>query len=460
MEDIKNTKNNKSFLHWFIIFLTAFLLWFIISQNLDILFNNDSLKSNQISEENTDYSDEEDKNLKEIIKETLLSKDLDLNYFWEVYNLIKNNYYSSDEIDKKELQYGVIKWLVESLWDKHSEFFPPVESKEFNNTLSWDFEWIGAVIDKHDLWVMVDRVIKWSPALENGILKWDIIIEANEVKLSWLEVDEAVKNIKWPAWTKVVLKIIRTWEKDILTKEITRQKITIPSVETKDINEKEIWYISLNMFWENTSKEFFEILQTFNNNKYKWIIIDLRDNWWGYLQSAVEILSNFIEKNKVLVTTKYKESSLNESYLSENNWVIFDKKIVVLINWNSASASEITAWALKDYNKAILIWEKTYWKWSVQQPFDLKDWSMLKLTIAKWYTPKDINIDHEWIKPDIEVNFKKEDFENKYDRQLEKAKEILKNYIKIENISVVINEENIRNWTWTTMTWSVENEKK
>ena len=133
--------------------------------------------------------------------------------------------------------------------------------------------------------------------------------------------------------------------------------------------------------------------------------------------------------------TKYKNSQANEVYPSENTWKIFDKKIVILINWNTASASEITAWALRDYNKAILVWEKSYWKWSVQQPFSLPDGSMLKLTIAKWYTPNDVSIDHNWIKPDVEVSFKKEDYTPEtwkekdfvpYDRQLETAKQVLK----------------------------------
>jgi len=232
------------------------------------------------------------------------------------------------------------------------------------------------------------------------------------------------------------LEILRVWEKNILEKEVIRDKIKIPSVDTKDLENKNIWYISINMFWEETSKEFKKALEK-NINK-KWIIIDLRDNWWGYLQSAVEILSDFIEKDKLLVTTKYKNSFFNVPYYSINDWKLYNWKIVVLINENSASASEITSGALKDYKKAILVWVKSYGKWSVQKPFSLKDWSMLKLTVAKWFTPNDINIDHEWIMPDVEVEFKKEDYtpdkwkekEFKfYDRQLEVGKKVLKSFI-------------------------------
>jgi carboxyl-terminal processing protease len=175
----------------------------------------------------------------------------------------------------------------------------------------------------------------------------------------------------------------------------------------------------------------------------------LRDNWWGYLQSAVSILSDLVENDKILVTTKYKDIFSNISYPSINNWDEYKWKIVILINENSASASEITAWALKDYKKAILVWKKSYGKWSVQKPFDLSDWSMLKLTVAKWFTPNDNNIDWEWIMPDIEVDFKKEDYTPEewkeeqfvpYDRQLEVAKEVLKEFIKDDAYRLTIDK--------------------
>lgn len=434
---MEQNKNINSFLLVFITFLTSFLLWFYTSSKVDF-FDNKEIKPKNIVEN--------------IIKDKFLDKNLDLSLFWQVYNIVLKNYYSSDELITKDLEYWIITWFIKSLNDKFSEFMTPEITKEFNETLSWNFEWIWAIVDKHELWVLIDRVLKGSPALNNGILKWDIIVEANGNSLKWLTTTEAVNFIKWPAWTKVVLKIIRAWENDFIIKEIIRDKIKIPSVDTLDMWDQDIWYISLNMFWENTSSEFLEILNTFNNDKIKWIIIDLRDNWWWYLQSAVEILSNFIENWKVVVTTKYKDSLLNNSYFSQNSWSVFDKKIVVLINENSASASEIVAWALRDYNKAILVWEKSYWKWSVQQPFNLPDGSMLKLTIAKWYTPKDYSIDHNGISPDIKVSFTKEDYENKFDRQLEESKKILKKFIKLENIALVIDEYKKENpelvWSW------------
>lgn len=420
------TINNKfkSFLLFFIIVLTSFWLWLISAVFLPFYKN--------LSQENTPFID--------TIKEQLWKKDLNLDLFWQAYNLIGENFYSSWSVSKTELEYGMIQGLVWALGDKFSEFMIPEDTKVFENALSWDFEWIGAVIIQNALWVEVDRILKWSPALDMWILKWDIIIEADGLSLEWMTPTEAVNHIKWPAGTQVSLKILRSGESDFITKEVTRRNIKIPSVDTLDIEDDEIGYISLNIFWENTSQEFKEMLQTFEDDKIKWIIIDLRDNWGWYLQSAVEILSNFIERWKVLVTTKYKNTLLNTEYHSQNRQKVFNKKIVVLINGNSASASEITAWALKDYNKAILVGEKSYWKWSVQQPFDFKDGSMLKLTIARWYTPKDYSIDHNGIEPDIEVHFERQDYEDRYDRQLEVAKQILKKYIKLDSISLVIHE--------------------
>ncbi|MBW7954729.1 S41 family peptidase [Candidatus Gracilibacteria bacterium] len=429
-------KKYKYYLLFFIIFLTSFSLGFFVSENIKL---DDNITKNQ------------DLNSKvgEFIKDKMLKKDLNLNLFWQVYNIIISNYYSSDELKEKTLEYGLIDGLVKSLGDKYSEFMTPEITKEFENTLSGDFEGIGAVIEKNELGVMVDRVLKGSPALESGILKGDIIIKANNKELKDLSANEAVSFIKGQAGTKVELTILRAGEKDLIIKNVTRNKIKIPSVDTTDLKDPEIGYISLNMFGENTANEFKELLDTFNNEKTKGIIIDLRDNGGGYLQTAVEILSNFIKNKEVLVTTKYKDELLNTPYYSENSGAIFNKKIVVLINGNSASASEITAGALKDYNKAILVGEKSYGKGSVQQPFDLPDGSMIKLTIAKWYTPKDYSIDHNGIDPDIKVSFKKEDYENMYDRQLEEAKKILKKYIKLDSIPLTVGEYNKENKTST-----------
>lgn len=446
---MNNITNKKLFIY----LLTFFLLWVVCSLFIDksIVNKYKNIEDNKVSD-------------------LFLDKSLDLKLFWRTYNIIKTEYYGLDWIENQDLIDWITAWLVDSLWDKHSEFMTPEVTKTFEDNLTWDFEWIWAVINKNILWVEIDRILKWSPSEKYGLLKGDIIIKAWDIDLKWMDLYDAVNEIKWPAWSSVLLKILRHWESDFITKNIIRQKIKIPSIDSEILDDN-IWYISVNLFWELTSRDFYESLNNLKKENIKWLIIDLRNNWWWYLDSAVNILSNFIGNWKKLVVTKYRDSVMDREYVSINNWDIYNWKIIVLINWNSASASEITAWALQDYNKAILVWEKSYWKWSVQQPFDLWDWNLLKLTIAKWFTPNDKNIDWEWIDPDIEILFKKEDYSYDecikvwrcdedlkeedfeiYDRQLEEAKKILLEFIENNILQLTIDnykKENDLFWTWS-----------
>ncbi len=424
-------------------FLTSYVLWFVSS----------------------DYIDKTDVNNLSKTQERSLETSLDFSDVEEVYSIVKKEFYDIEGIEKQVLIDGMSKWLVDALWDKHSEFFNTQENEDFASVLSWDFEWIGAVVEMKDFWVKVERTLKWSPSEKYWVLKDDIIIEADNESLSELSLTEAVAKIKGPAGTPVILTILRQWEDESLKITVIRDEIKIPSIEEKYFEEEKIWYIALNLYWEDTAKEFKKALSNLEQKETNGLIIDIRSNSWWYLRSAVEILSEFIDDGALLVTTKYKDTRKNDIYRSSHSWNSYDKKIVVLINGSSASASEITSAALREYDKAILVWEKTYGKWSVQQPFELDDWSMLKLTIAKWYTPLDKSIDKEWIEPDILVEFKKEDYNFEaciesgrceawmeqedfevYDRQLEEAKTILQSFIKKWNIQFVIDSENERLW--------------
>ena len=369
---------------------------------------------------------------------------LDLTEFWEVYDIIEKDYFSYDEqVSKQDLVDGAITWLVEALWDQHSEFMNPEITEKFNQALEWDFEWIGAVVEKTPIWVKVERVIKWSPAIKYDVRNGDIIIRANDLPLQDLDIYDAVDIIKWAAGTTVDLQIMRAWETELLNITVVRDKIHIPSIEEKYFEEENIAYIAINMFGEQTASEFSLALDNVSSSWVDGLIIDVRDNWGWYLQSAVQILSEFIPEKEKLVQTRYKDSFFNQSYFSVNDGEIFDKEIVVLINGNSASASEITAWTLREYDKAILIGEKTYGKWSVQQPFAMEDGSLLKLTVAKWFTPEWKNIEEDGINPDVLVEYLDEDYENAYDRQLEEAKILLNKFIEKPTIWTAIEQYNI-----------------
>jgi carboxyl-terminal processing protease len=182
----------------------------------------------------------------------------------------------------------------------------------------------------------------------------------------------------------VDLEIIRAGEKDILSKRLTRRKIDIPSIVSKSFDEYE--YVGLTIFGEKTAIDFRQALSSALAKNPKGLILDLRDNGGGFLEIAVDVLSNFIEKDRLVVETRARDPRDNESFFSHGIQQ-FMLPLVVLVNGNSASASEIVAGALKDYKLAILVGEKTYGKGSVQKPYTLGDQSELKITIAKWFTP-------------------------------------------------------------------------
>lgn len=408
----------------FITFLTSFLFWilfsFFLSQNSVIPM----WKTLQ--------------NYSELIG-IESSKDLDLQRFWEVYSTIEKYSYDINHINKEDLVDWAIKWLVEWLGDKHSEYMTTDEKKRFEDSLSWEFEGIWAIVEEHPLWVEIERVIKWSPALKYGIKSKDILISANGENLQDLDLYDAIELIKWPAGTRVDLEVLREWETEILTISVIRDRINIPSINS-EILDNNIGYIALNMFGEETLDEFEKALESMKNTQG--LIIDVRDNWGWYLHTATEILSELLPHDTLLVVTKYPWFQPNEVYKSINYGPVYEKPIVVLINENSASASEILAWALHDHKRWILVWKNTYGKGSVQQPFEMSKDGLLKITIAKWFTPKDKNIDKQGIAPDIEVNFEEEDYDNLYDRQLEIAKEVLRDFISTKNFDSTIEKFN------------------
>ena len=409
-----NSKQNKNFLTFFLIYLTIFLLWFLTSEAFDFYNAEQKLI---IIDKNVNNSKEDS---------------LNLDKYFSVYDKIKDNYYDFWDVKKEDLVEKSIVWLVSWLNDPYTEYFNPNENKNFMSSLSWDFEWIWAVLEKVDLWVKITSVVENSPAETAWIKPWDIVTDVNWTNIAKMSTTEVIALIKWPAWKEVNLVLKRgdeTIEKQLFTKAIV-----IPSIAWKEIDD-DIWYIWVATFWDKTWTEFKKELEKLKNKK--WIIIDLRDNGWGYLEIAVNMLENFIKRWDVIAYTKYKDWK-KDTYYSRSLWDLYNWKIVVLMNWFSASASEIFAWVMKDYQKAILVWENTYWKGSVQQPIELKDWSMIKITIAKWFTPKDKNIDKEWIEPDVEVKLTKEDVEKKYDRQLEEAKKVLKSYLNSTSMQLSI----------------------
>lgn len=347
----------------------------------------------------------------------------------KVYKTLENHYYEFEKKPQNEIETALAKSMVSSLGDKHSEFFNEREAHEFSEELSGDFEGIGAVIGTHELGVKIERIIPDSPAERAGLEEGNIIKSGNGIEFVGKTTAEAVKDIRWPQWTEVILVVIQNGEEKTIP--VIRGAVNIPSVDGKMIEGIPLWHIQINTFGEKTPLEFINKITELKEQGAKGLILDFRFNGGGYLDSAVTMLSAFLPQNTPVVKVK-ENNPIHNKTLYTNVFSRPDAHIplIILVNEFSASASEIVAGALQDYDRALIIGEKTYGKGSVQEMFPLWDGSMMKITVARWYTPEERNIDEEWINPDLRVTLKDEDYEQKFDRQLETAKKVLQAQIE------------------------------
>jgi len=351
------------------------------------------------------------------------ARNIDFDYYWEVWDILKNTYVDKDEINDKELFYGSLKGLVSSLDDPYSEFMNPVENEEFNNDMSGTFDGIGAELGIRDNILTVISPIDGTPAQKAGIMAGDKILEINGESTQNMNINEAVSKIKGEKGTEVVLSIFRDGFEDIKKIPIVRDTIIIKSVKYEKLNN-DLFLISIDSFNNDTKKILIEAIAKINEIKPKGVIIDLRNNPGGYLDTAVEVLGEWIN-GKTAVIEKFGDGKTTE-YKAMGNNGLENYKTVILINGGSASASEIVAGALHDYNKATIIGEQSYGKGSVQMVEDLSDGSAVRITVAEWITPYGQSINKTGIKPDIEVELTYDDYLNNRDPQLDKAKEYFK----------------------------------
>lgn len=351
------------------------------------------------------------------------ARNIDFDYYWEVWDILKDTYVDKDKITDKELFYGSLKGLVSSLNDPYSEFMNPVENEEFNNDMSGTFDGIGAELGIRDNILTIISPIDGSPAQKAGIMAGDKILEIDGESTQNMNINEAVSKIKGEKGTEVVLSIFRDGFEDIKKIPIIRDTIIIKSVSYKELDD-DIFLISIDSFNNDTKELLLEAINKINEIKPKGVIIDLRNNPGGYLDTAVNVLGEWIN-GKVAVIERFGDGKTME-YKANGNNGLENYKTVILINNGSASASEIVAGALHDYDKAIIIGEQSYGKGSVQMVEDLSDGSAIRITVAEWITPYGQSINKTGIKPDIEVELTYEDYFNNRDPQLDKAKEYFK----------------------------------
>ena len=356
--------------------------------------------------------------------------------------LLQSEYYDQDTLSGS--YDNMVEWAlagyVDGLNDPYTIYLKEEENTELNNELSneaW-FAWIWAVIEKNsDNYVQIASVIKKSPAAKAWLLPLDRIYMVEDITLEWLSVSEAVDLIRWEKWTEVNLLIRRAgknWSSDMQFRiPVVRDDVTIPSVTSEVLteNDKTILYLEISIISEHTTslllEEVRDALET--TSWIDWMILDLRWNSWWYLEEAIKLLWHFFPKWTIVSKSKYQWFA-DIDHESTWRWELKDYPLVVIADQLTASAWEIIALALQE-SWAPVIWMQTFGKGSIQSVQDFKDWSSLKYTIWKWYSPNDINIDQVWITPDIEVKWDSEKYQNDWiDNQLEVAKDELLKLIK------------------------------
>lgn len=357
--------------------------------------------------------------------ESQLDEKVDFEIFWEAWKELDAKYVDKEKLDPQKRLYGAISGMVGALGDPYSSFMNPEESEEFGIEMEGNFEGIGAELSTKDGVLVVVAPIVGTPADKAGLRAGDRILEINKESTMNLKVDEAVKKIRGEKGTEVVLTILREGDQQSQEIRIIRDRIEVKSV-IYEKKENEIAYLRVTKFAENTSKEFSREVAKLIADGTKGLVLDLRSNPGGYLNSAVELASKFIPEGDLVVSEKGRGGE-NREYRALGGDSLKSLPMVVLIDQGSASASEILAGALRDNKGVKLIGEKSFGKGSIQQLEDLKDGSTMRITIAKWFTPNGNCIHEIGLEPDVKVEFSKEDIENKKDVQLEKAIEELKN---------------------------------
>ncbi len=349
--------------------------------------------------------------------------DVDFSLFWDVWKTVEEEHVSRNSLDKQEMVFGAISGMVKALGDPYTVFFKPQDSKIFRDDVSGSFEGIGAEIGIRDDILTVVSPLKNSPAENAGLKAGDKIVEINSESTEGISVTEAVKQIRGPKGTEVVLTILRKGE-DIKEISIIRNTILIPVIEWSE-EEGGIIHIELFSFSEEAPEKFKEAMIDVLKEDSQKIILDLRNNPGGFLESAQRIIGWFVEPGEVIAVEDFGNGRGEREYRAIGNGSLSSLDLVVLINQGSASASEITAGALRDIRGVQLVGEKSFGKGSIQQLIDLPKGS-IKVTVARWLTPSGKSISQEGLNPDVEVSITEEDFEEGLDPQLEKAIELLK----------------------------------
>lgn len=330
--------------------------------------------------------------------ETVVDGRKDFKKLYAAYDNLMKMYY--EDLDSEKLLNGAINGMLDSLDDPYSDYMDKQEAKNFHDSINSSFEGIGAEVQELEGYIIIVSPIKGSPAEKAGLLPNDKVLAADGKSLQGMSATEAVSHIRGKKGTKVNLTIQRPGMKNTMGVEITRDTIPMETVYGEML-EDGIARVQITSFSENTTKELIDELNQLQKDGMKGLVLDIRHNPGGLLPRAVEISSLFVPQGEILFKVEDKHGNIEE-YKSKNNKET-KTPLVVLINKGSASASEILAAAVKESAGVPLVGETSFGKGTVQNAQDFKDGSNMKITTAKWLTPKENWIHQKGIKPDYEV---------------------------------------------------------
>lgn len=361
----------------------------------------------------------------EVINKQDQPKVVDYDLLWKAIGIIDSKYIDKPA-DQQKLLYGAVAGAVASLGDPYSSFFPPKDLTNFKTQLAGSFGGIGAEVGLKNGNILIVAPLDDSPAAKAGVKAGDIVAAVNdEVTVGWT-VEQAVEKIRGKKGTQVKITLVREGAEKPIELTITRDTIVIKSVkwEIKEVQAenttKKIIVIKINEFGDNTEPLFNQAVQEAIKNNVSGIVLDVRNNPGGYLQTSVDLASAWLAKDS-LVVSEVKSDGTSTVFKAKGLPRLMGIKTVVLINGGSASASEILAGALKDNGAASLIGEKSFGKGSVQELVDLPGGSAVKITVAKWVTPSGKNLNKNGLDPDIELKLTEENTKDGKDPQMEKA---------------------------------------
>ncbi len=354
---------------------------------------------------------------------------VDLEPFWTAWQTLNEKFVythkNAKKISDQDKIWGAIKGLASAYGDQYTVFFPPAENKEFQADISGNFGGVGMELGIKNKNLVVVSPLKDSPAYNAGVKKGDIVISIDGTSTQGMNIEEAVTLIRGPVGTRVKIMVIREGVDKPFEITITRAIIEIPTVETEI--KDDVFVLHLYNFYANSPEKFRGALREFIESGKDKLILDLRGNPGGYLEAAVDMASFFLPLGKIVVIEDYGQGKDQDIYRSKG-FDVFNKnlKMAILIDEGSASASEILAGALHEQGIAKLVGTKSFGKGSVQELVPITNDTSLKVTIARWLTPKGNSISDGGLTPDYEAKITAEDVKASRDSQLNKAIEILK----------------------------------